>query len=321
MLTIDSAASWVNAHGLNPERVPLRASELPGGVSASVIAVVGDGVAVVLKQALARLRVSDIWEADPERSRTESAALGLLGEITPGAVPRVLAEAPADHLIALELLPASARNWQAEIADQRVHADLGAWAGSTLGRWHRETHDRELPASFERHEAFETLRLAPYHEAVMQRRPELAGMVAPYIEELRALRRCLVNGDYAPKNMLVEPGGRCWILDLEVAHIGNPVFDLAFFLSFVVLSAIQWPALTRELRMLADGFLTAYEEVTGTASAGDAASIAGHTACLVLARTDGVSPAAFLDVHSRVRARAAGIAMLHDPAGGLWSWS
>jgi enolase len=250
-LNVDSAASWVNAHGLNPKGVALSTSELAGGVSASVVAVTGEGIALVVKQALPRLRVADVWEASTKRSLAEFAALELLGELTPGAVPRVLIQDPGDHAFALELLPASARNWQTEIAEQRVHPEFGLWAGRTLGSWHAQTAGRSGLSSFESFETFEELRLVPFHEAVMQRRPELAEAIAPYLAELRSVRRCLVSGDYAPKNIVVEPGGRCWVLDLEVAHIGNPVFDLGFFLSFVVLSAVRWPTLTGDLRELA----------------------------------------------------------------------
>jgi 5-methylthioribose kinase len=320
-LTLDSAPAWVDAHGLNPDGVRLNATELAGGVSSSVVAVTGEGIALALKQALPRLRVQDVWEASPERSRAEIAALNLVGELTPGAVPRVLAEDPDEHIVALELLPATARNWQAEIGEQRVHPRLGTWAGRTLGCWHAQTAGRsDLLWARDAFESFEELRLVPFHEAVMRRRPELAAAVAPYLAELRSLKRCLVDGDYAPKNMLVEPGGRCFVLDLEVAHFGNPVFDLAFFLSFAVLSAVRWPVLTPELRELADRFLGMYEDTAGAGFAGDAASITGHTACLVLARTDGVSPAAFLDDESRDRAREAGIALLTRPERGIWSW-
>ena len=61
------------------------------------------------------------------------------------------------------------------------------------------------------------------------------------LEELHE-RRCFVDGDFAMKNMLVGRD-RNWVLDFEVAHYGNPIFDLGFFLSFVVLSAVRWPAL------------------------------------------------------------------------------
>ena len=122
------------------------------------------------------------------------------------------------------------------------------------------------------------------------------------------------------KNMLVGPE-RNWVLDFEVAHYGNPVFDLGFFLSFVVLSAVRWPALLGEMRALADGFLLGHGAGAGKRFAGDDASVTAHTGCLVLARTDGKSPAEFLDAGKRARRRASvGLALLRTPERGLWQW-
>ena len=153
----------------------------------------------------------------------------------------------------------------------------------------------------------------------MERRPDLADGIAPLLEELRRRPRCFVHGDYSLKNMLVGPAGN-WVLDFEVAHFGNPVFDLGFFLSFVVLSAIRWRHLAPELRLLAGGFLAGYEETAGAGFAGDGASVTAHTAALMLARTDGKSPAQFLDPASREEARDVGIVLLRDPDRGLWQW-
>jgi 5-methylthioribose kinase len=320
-LTVATAPAWVDAHGLNPRGARLAAAELEGGVSASVVAVTGAGVAVVVKQARARLRVADVWEADLNRLESEVAALRLLYELMPGVVPRVLAHDPGAHVFAMELVPPEARNWQAEIGAQRVHPEVGGWAGSVLGTWHLCTSAAaEVEPPFDRFELFEQLRLRPFHETVIERRPELAGAIGPYLAELRSARRCLVAGDYAPKNMLVIPGGRRWALDFEVAHRGNPVFDLGFFLSFLVLSAVRWPRLTGELRDAAAGFTAGYADAAGAGFAGDDASIVGHTACLVLARTDGMSPAQFLDPPARDRARAVGVGLLAHPERGLWSW-
>jgi 5-methylthioribose kinase len=321
-LTVDTAVAWVEARGMNPNAVTLTARELGGGVSAAVVAVTGSGISLVLKQALRRLRVADVWESSPRRSHTEAAALKLLNNLTPGAVPRVIDEDRDANVIALELLPASARNWQDEISKQRVHPKIGTWAGRTLASWHVLTSGKnEYAWALDAFESFEELRLAPFHEAVMTRRPDLAAAVASYLAELRSVKRCIVDGDYAPKNMLVQPDSRAYVLDLEVAHYGNPVFDLGFFLSFVVLSAIRWPALTPTLRELATRFLAAYHDRAGAGFAGDQRAITGHTACLILARTDGISPASFLDSHSESNAREAGISLLEDPTGGLWSWA
>jgi aminoglycoside phosphotransferase (APT) family kinase protein len=320
-LTVENAAGWAAARGLVPDSASVTAEELTGGVSSTVIALRGPGVAVVVKQALPRLRVQDVWIAKTERSNTEAAAMSLCGGLTPAAVPRVLAHDPGQHCFAMELVRPEARNWQAEISEGRAHVDAGAWAGTTLGTWHAATARRaDVAAAFNDFEAFEQLRLRPYHETVIARRPQLAGAIVPRLAELRTQQRCLVHGDYAAKNMLVV-AGRGWVLDFEVAHTGHPVFDLGFFLSFLVLSAVRWPSLTNELRSVASLFLDAYATAAGDAFTGDEHSITAHTACLVLSRTDGMSPAQFLDDPSREHARAAAIAMLERPERGLWSWS
>lgn len=321
-LNAGNAAAYLADRGLASLDPAIVAEELQGGVSAAVIAVrsPASGLAVVVKQALPQLRVSDEWLATQRRTETEAAAMRLCGSLTPGSVPRVLDADPDEHVMVMELLPDDARNWQAEIAAGRTHSADGRWAGATLGRWHGATAgSREVSLAFDDFDAFEQLRLHPFLETLMERRPELADEIAPRLGELRAERRCLVHGDYAKKNMLVGPSGR-WVLDFEVAHYGNPVFDLAFFLSFVVLSCVRWPGLADELEELGAYFLSAYHAAVGDGFAGDPASVTAHTACLILARTDGKSPAQFLDPPSRARAREAGIALLQRPERGLWSW-
>ena len=320
-LNLESAPRWLAEHGLNPQKRPLVAADVSGGVSATVIAVRGDGVSVLLKQGLSRLRVADHWEASQDRTETEAAALELLYNLTPGALPRMLAHDARDHVVAMELLPPN------RATGKRRSAQGALGRSSVAGparRWGRgmQVHAGGRPsrASSIASTASRKLRLSPFHETVMERLPEVAAAVGACAQELRSIRRCLVDGDYAPKNILLAPGGRAWVFDLEVAHIGNPVFDLAFFLSFVLLSAIRWPALTGQLRELGDGFLAGYAKASGDQVAADAAGLSAHTACLMLARTDGVSPAAFLDDLARDRVRAVATRLLQDPNWGLWSW-
>ena len=320
-LTLASAPGYLVRRGLALAGEVIEVAELPGGVSATVIAarIPSTGTAVVVKQALPQLRVRDEWLATPDRAETEVTAMVLCGEITPGVVPAIIDSDPAAHALVMEMIPAEAQNWQAEVGEGRVHAAAGGWAGATLGCWHAATCSGAVPAGLDDLEAFEQLRLRPFHETVVERRPELADGITPLLEELRRDRRCFVHGDYSLKNMLVSPS-RNWVLDFEVAHYGNPVFDLGFFLSFVVLSAVRWEPLTSELRVLSDGFLSGYDGAAGVGFAGDEASVTAHTAALVLARTDGKSPAQFLDPPSRERAREVGIALLRTPEKGLWQW-
>jgi aminoglycoside phosphotransferase (APT) family kinase protein len=319
VLTPDTAQTYVREYGLAPVETRVQVEELAGGVSSSVIAIRGSDVGLVLKQALPKLRVEDEWLAKVERTDTEASALLVYAGLTPRAVPRLIHHDRANHLLVMELAPSDRRNWQVEISQSRPHLDAAEWAGETLGTWHRETTDRAAVAGqFDDHEAFAQLRLDPFHATVAERRPELAELVLPCLDELRQDRRCLVHGDYAKKNMLIGPSGR-WVIDHEVAHFGNPVFDIAFFLSFVVLSAVRWERLRADMRRLGDTFLDAYHANTGAGFAGDAAAIAAHTACLILARTDGKSPAPFLG-EARDHARHIGIGILRAPECGLWDW-
>jgi 5-methylthioribose kinase len=276
---------------------------------------------MVLKQPLTQLRVEEVWKADVERMSSEVAALEIFHNLTPGAVPKVFAYDVENQIAALELLPADSRNWQAEIAAQRVHPEFGGWAGTLLATWHVQTlGGSEFPSPDRAFNRFEQLRLRPFHETVIERCPQWAGLIRPYLAELRSERICVVSGDFAPKNTLISETGKAWAVDFEVAHIGNPVFDVAFFLSFIVLSAVQWPAARRDLRHLGDEFLTRYMLAAQGRLPLDGQSVAGHAGCLVLARTDGLSPAAFLTPKSRELAREVAIALLNDPKGELWAW-
>ena len=318
-LSSDNVIPYLVRRGIMPRGVRARVDELAGGVSATVLMVRAPGTEVVAKQALARLKVNDDWRAKQERTEVEAAAMRLCGRLTPGRVPRVLDNDASAHVVVMELLPHDAPNWQSEVQAGRAHVDVGAWAGETLGLWHAQTvGDAEVAATFDDYESFEQLRLSPFHETVVERLPAAADEVTPRIGELRE-HRCFVHGDFAMKNTLVGRD-RSWVLDFEVAHYGNPIFDLGFFLSFVVLSAVRWPALTAEMRALGDGFARGYTAAAGERFAGGDADVTAHTGCLVLARTDGKSPAQFLDEPARERARAMGLALLRTPEQGLWQW-
>ena len=314
-MTLDAgnAAAYLAGRGVVPAGAELTIEELPGGVSGIVLAVRGPGVSLVVKQALPRLRVAEEWNAPARRTDTEAAALRLGARLVPGRFPPVVDSDAGEHVVVLQHAPPGWRNWQAEMLAGRVHAASGAWAGDTLGRLHAATAaDAEVAAAFDDYEAFEQLRLEPYHGAVIARLPHLAGALAPLVEELREARICLVHGDYAPKNILLGRDG-AWVLDAEVAHVGNPVFDLAFFLAFPLLTAVQKPALADACSKLAAGFTSAYARRAG-ALVPSAASIVAHTGAMVLARTDGRSPATFLDARAAKRARKLGERLVVDPS-------
>jgi aminoglycoside phosphotransferase (APT) family kinase protein len=130
----------------------------------------------------------------------------------------------------------------------------------------------------------------PYHHRVAERYPELAPAINGVIELMLASRQCLVHGDYSPKNLMTD-GADVVVLDCEVAHWGDPRFDVAFCLSHLLLKIIHSHACPSQLARAAETYLAAYggsglrildEELTRA------------TGCLVLARVVGDSPVEYL---------------------------
>jgi 5-methylthioribose kinase len=315
-LSAGTVVDYLAARGLVPGDAELTVEELAGGVSGTVLAVRGPGIALIVKQALPRLRVAEEWLAPARRTDTEAAALRLGARLIPGRVPPVVDSDTAEHILVLQHAPAGWRNWQSELLAGRPRAASGRWAGETLGRLHAATAgDAEIAQAFGDYEAFAQLRLDPYHGVVMERLPHLAPALQPLIEELRDARRCLVHGDYAPKNILLGSDG-AWILDAEVAHYGHPVFDLAFFLAFPLLTALEHPALALACSELVQGFTDAYARRAAPIVV-PPLSVAAHTGAMLLARTDGRSPATFLGARATRRARALGQKLLLDPTPDL----
>jgi 5-methylthioribose kinase len=311
-----NAVAYLAARGVLPDAADVSVEALGGGVSGTVLAVRGRDIGLVVKQALPQLAVAGEWHAPMRRTDTEAAALRLAGRLIPGRIAPVVDSDAAEHIVVLQHAPAGWRNWQAELLAGRAHEMAGRWAGDTLGRLHTATAgDRAVAAAFADYEAFAALRLEPYYAEVMRRLPRLTSAIEPLVAELRDARICLVHGDYAPKNILLGPEG-AWVLDAETAHFGNPVFDLAFFLAFPLLSALKRPGLAAACSQLVVQFTAAYARQS-PALVPPASTIVAHTGAMLLARTDGRSPVTFLEGAAVERARALGEQLLLEPASDL----
>lgn len=53
-----------------------------------------------------------------------------------------------------------------------------------------------------------------------------------------------------------------WVIDWEVAHVGDPVFDLAFLLTYLVCKALHRPGDVAVLQRAADIFLACHAGIT-----------------------------------------------------------
>lgn len=319
---------------LDPARARVAtAHALTGGVSGETVLVEAGPTRLVVKRALARLLVAGEWTAKPERAMTEAAAITLAHSLTPHQAPE-LVDADAKHnVVVMNAAPADWVNWRAvllgDVADPSTGiVEVAAELGAVLRQWQQQTwHRAAVAEQFDDYEAFEQLRVGPFHRAVAQAHPTVAGRVRECAEDLLSRRDCFVHGDFSPKNVLVGASG-LMVLDFEVAHFGAAVFDLAFMTSHLVLKAMHRRDRAGELAAAGAALLRSYAgsaerpgAVSGQATGTDAPvtslpMLGSHTACLLLARVDGVSPAPYLDQDTRGLVRQLSLDLLaaDDPS-------
>ena len=97
---------------------------------------------------------------------------------------------------------------------------------------------RRSSSRFADRTVFVQLRVDPFYRRVQERRPEVAGAVAPLIDGMLTATEALCHGDFTPKNMLAHGGGFT-LVDYETAHLGDPTMDLGLFFAHLLLKAFR----------------------------------------------------------------------------------
>ena len=307
--------------GLAASAADVLVRPLAGGVSNDVVAVSAPGLDAVVKQALGRLRVAEEWLADPARIDTEGRALRLAGELLPGSAPAV--HDLADGYLVIERAPDDWRTWKDDLLAGTVDVRVAEHLGRALGVWQRSTAGRaDVARDFGDVTAFTQLRIDPFHRTIAQRHPDLAQVIGQTVDVMAASRTCLVHGDYTPKNVMVGPSGRgLWVIDWEVAHVGDPTFDPAWTVGHLLLKSVHRPASATDYASAARAFLSGLDDELAGAVRLDRGQLIRQTGCLLLARVDGKSPADYLTDGDRARTREVARHLLtHPPATLTDAW-
>lgn len=287
---------------------------LTGGVSCEVWRVSPDHVTpkvrqanphgLVVKAPLATLRTPALWQADVSRGFAESAALAWYGTRTPDAVPQVVWRHPSAPVLVVEAAPEGWDEWRRQMLDSHANspdvsaerlARIGSHLGSILATWHRESRDTSgLPEVLLTGDRLRTLRTDPFHRATADEVPEIGTELRALADELESARTCLVHGDFSPKNVLVSPSDApfgAWMLDAEVAHVGDPALDVAYLSTHLACKGVARPEFATSLDAARRAFEDAYRQGSDlvTVDRWDR-----HTGAILAARVRGVSRVTYL---------------------------
>ena len=207
-LTTEATAGEVLRRlGVVHEGVTVEARALSGGISNIVLAASWPGGRAVLKQSLPELRVAVEWRFDRGRIINERRAMRYLGQVLPAAsVPVVLAHDDEAYLFVMSHAPDGGINWKDALLRGDIDLQAAERAGALLGEIHRRSAgDAGVARDFADLTPLLQGRVDPYHRTAAAVNPGVAGVIEAEVERLLATRRCLVLGDWSPKNLLVYP--------------------------------------------------------------------------------------------------------------------
>ncbi len=264
----------------------------------------GDG-SVVLKHARPTLERFPEYEAPTERLLFEHAYGEVVQEVAPeeaDVLPRVLHFDAEARALVLEDLGDAPRLEEELLAGRAPEAAL-ARIGRFLGRVHSATRARAIDLE----QRFQNLGMRELHgehiftfpfepnefpiptEVRHEARQLLEPSLRERIRELRKLyyesRQALVHADVQPANILLVNGAPK-LLDAEIAHVGDPAFDVGTVLAHLHLHLARRsndPALRRAERSLLE------EYRAGGGREKDLGRAYGYAAVEMLRRTIGAA--------------------------------
>jgi 5-methylthioribose kinase len=281
---------------------------LTGGVSNVVLGVSDGPRELVLKQALPELKVEGTWRADQRRAIVEANCMKLLHSITPSNVPELVDVDPEAFTLVLSRAPRSATVWKSDLLEGRVDLLVADQLGEILARWHNySAANPQVLRDYAEDTLFDQLRIDPFYRAIARVHNQLQPRMDQLIHELESKKTHLVHGDFSPKNILVD-NHHAIVLDFEVAHTGNPVFDHAFLIAHLLCKSFYQRAISHDFANAAERFLSSY-----SASADIDDFLGWHVAAIALARVDGVSKVHYLDSTAQSLLRERAISLLLQP--------
>ena len=286
--SISNVRSYLANEGIVHEKDEPFVEQLGGGVSCDVWKVSVGENSWVLKQALDRLRVEADWYSDIERIHREHEVMEILYALLPkGSIPKVVYTDYVNHVYMMTAADGFTQTWKDGLMNQDFNPSFAKKAATLLAAIH-ECSNRIPVAEKTKlldQKYFRQLRIDAFHLTVVKKYPHLTSAVQKLINELTTQKQCLVHGDFSPKNMLINKDGDLMLIDFEVAHWGNPVFDIAYCLGHLMLKGWHLDKKEKALQLI-ETFLISYDRSVD--------DLIPHLGLMLLARMDGKSPVNYI---------------------------
>lgn len=266
-----------------------------GGVSGTVALINDKDNLMLIKQALNRLKVQEEWISNPIRAKIEYDCNNILYSIIPEYILRPYFFDELNNIFCREAAPVNFRMWKNDLINGKLDFQIATKYIDSISRIHNIcADDNNVKQTFKNIDIFNELRLCPYIEFTVKKHPKYKEFANKVLIELREEKITLVHGDYSPKNVMIY-GNKMYIMDFEVAHYGNPAFDLAFLSNHFILKAIK-------MKRFAESFLNMYEyciqryfDNVNYMDKNKLENCFIRTLCLMLiARVDGKSPVEYI---------------------------
>jgi hypothetical protein len=263
---------------------------LAGGISCVTEHVTLVDQEIVVKRALGRLLVEDDWQANPNRTIAEAAGLAWFHAQTPDVVPEPLAIVTDPPTLIMPMAPSPCPDWREQLLADPTDRDrvMAAQLRTVLDVWGEASVADARGTVLDDLSRVDELRIEPFYLRTAARWPEYVRVILDCAAELRQ-QRSMVHGDFTPKNVLCLPDGM-WIIDTEIAHIGNPILDVAAMTSHLILKSVVHRGDAAKREMMRD--------IRAAFRADDDASLPRHVGVFLAVRAQGVSPARYLDAPS-----------------------
>jgi 5-methylthioribose kinase len=237
----------------------------------------------------------------------------LLHSITPDSVPDLVDFDPEEFTLTMERLPRACTVWKSDLLDGVIKPSIGADLGSILATWHNFGADnKEARDAYMEDSLFDQLRVTPFYRAVAKVNPSLDNRIQELITEISTEKVTLVHGDFSPKNIMISGSNKPIVLDFEVMHTGNPVFDLGFVSAHLLCKYLRTEDSTQRA-LLSDTAISFINSYAQTCNTEVAKSLPHHVAVIALARVEGVSPVNYLETAGKARVQSVTKAALANP--------